>query len=147
MSDVNFEIGKTSYSITIFAAIVLFAVFFGGRMILKRMVLNPECGVSVIDIAFWSFIGILAVCVVVSAILQSKRPSISVSGKTLFYNGKCWTSDEISCVKCSRWLELVEVYANGRKVLSFPWELEHSELLIAWANRCGIVFEDKRMSR
>ena len=73
------------------------------------------------------------------------KPTISVSGKTVFYNGECWTSDEISCVKCTKWLERVEVYSNGKKVLTFPWELDNSELFIAWVNKCGIAFEDYRM--
>ena len=96
MSDVSFEIGKSSYSVKIFLAIVLFAVFFGGRIFIRRKVGNPNYNMPATDIAFWAFIGFIFICTVVYAIIQSKKPSISVSGKTVFYNGNCWNSDEIS---------------------------------------------------
>jgi len=66
-------------------------------------------------------------------------------GKKLFYNGNCWSSDEISHVKCTKWLERVEVYSSGKKVLTFPWEKDNSELFIAWVKKCGIKFEDNRI--
>lgn len=147
MSDVSFEIGKSSDTIKIFGAIIAFAVFFGARIIPRRMIGNPEYRFSAIDFAFWGFIGILTVCIIVGAIVQSRRPGISVSGKTIFSGGNCWTSDEISCVKCTRWLEILEVYSGGEKILSIPWELDNSELFIAWTNKCGILFEDNRMKR
>lgn len=42
MSDVSFEIGKSSNSVKIFIAIVLFAIFFGGRILLRRRAGNPN---------------------------------------------------------------------------------------------------------
>lgn len=147
MSDVSFEIGRSSYSIKIFAAIVVFAVIFGIRILSRRIIGNPDYTMSAIDIAFWIFIGCILICTIAFAIIQSKKPSISVSGKTVFYNGNCWTSDEISCVKCSKWLERIEVYSNGKMVISFFWEKDNSELFIAWTKKCGIIFEDNRMVR
>ncbi len=146
MSDVNFEIGKNSYSLKVFVLIVVMAVVIGGRILSRRMVGNPEYSMSAIDIAFWIFIALLTIYVIISAIVQSRKPTITVSGKTIFYNGNCWTSDEIDSVKCSRFLELVTVYSAGKKILSFPWERDNSELLIAWAKKCGIAFEDNRMN-
>lgn len=87
----------------------------------------------------------IAVLVVVSIIREEKKPPIFVSGKTVFFGGESWTSDNISSVKCTQWLERVEVYSNGKKVLTFPWELDNSELFIAWVRKCGIKFEDCRM--
>lgn len=146
MSDVNFEIGKSSYSVKIFGAIALFAIFFGIRIISRRYVGNLDMAFSIGDIIFWSFIGLIVILVVVTAIQERNKPTISVSGKTLFYNGDCWSSDEISRVKCTKWFERVEVYSGGKKVLSFPWEMDNSELFIAWFKKCGIVFEDNRMN-
>lgn len=100
MSDVSFEIGKSSYSVKIFGAIALFAIFFGIRTIARRYVGNPDTAFSTGDIIFWCFIGLIVILVVVSAIRGSNKPTISVSGKPLFYNGDCWSSDEISRVKC-----------------------------------------------
>ena len=145
MSDVSFEIGKSSYTAKLFGFIVLFAIFFGVRIIARRFVGNPDMTFSIGDIIFWCCIGIIAVLVIVTSIREKNKPTISVSGKTVFYNGDCLTSDEISCVKCTKWLERVEVYSNGKKVLTFPWELDNSELFIAWVNKCGIAFEDYRM--
>ena len=145
MSDVNFEIGTSSYTAKLFGFIVLFAIFFGVRIIARQFVGNPDMTFSIGDIIFWCCIGIIAVLVIVTSIHEKNKPTISVSGKTVFYNGDCWTSDEISCVKCTKWFERVEVYSNGKKVLAFPWELDNSELFIAWVNKCGIVFDDKRM--
>ena len=145
MSDVNFEIGKSSYTAKLFGFIVLFAIFFGVRIIARCYVGNPDITFSIGDIVFWCCIGIIAILVIVTSIREKTKPTISVSGKTVFYNGDCWTSDEISCVKCTKWLERVEVYSNGKKVLTFPWELDNSELFIAWVNKCGIAFEDYRM--
>ena len=144
MSDVNFEIGKKSYSLKAFSAIVAFAVIFGVRIIPRRMIGNPDYTMSAIDKAFWLFIGCIFICIVVLGIIQKIKPSITVSGKTIFYNGNCWTSDEISCVKISNWLERVEVYSNGKKIISFAWEMDNSEKFIAWTKKCGIHFEDKR---
>lgn len=146
MSDVSFEIGKSSYSVKIFGAIVLFALFFGVRIIARRYVGNPDMKLSAGGIVFWCFIGLLLILVIFSIIKESKRPPISVSGKTLFYNGDRWSSDEISYVKCTKWFERVDVYSGEKKVLSFPWEMDNSELFIAWVNKCGIVFEDNRMN-
>ncbi|MCI6561734.1 MAG: hypothetical protein MR434_10110, partial [Ruminococcus sp.] len=42
MSDVNFEIGKSSYTAKIFGFIVLFAIFFGVRLIARQYVGNPD---------------------------------------------------------------------------------------------------------
>lgn len=145
MSDVNFEIGTSSYTAKLFGFIVLFAIFFGVRIIARRYVGNPDMTFSIGDIIFWCCIGIIAVLVIVTSIHEKNKPTISVSGKTVFYNGDCWTSDEISCVKCTKWFERVEVYSYGKKVLTFPWELDNSELFIAWVNKCGIAFDDKRM--
>jgi len=145
MSDVNFEIGKSSYTAKIFGFIVLFAIFFGVRLIARQHVGNPDMTFSVGDIIFWCFIVLIGILVVVSMIHEKNKPTISVSGKTVFYKGECWTCDEISCVKCTKWFERIEVYSNGKKVLTFPWELDNSELFIAWVNKCGIAFEDYRM--
>ncbi|MDE7365475.1 MAG: hypothetical protein K2N27_11480 [Ruminococcus sp.] len=146
MSDISFEIGKSSYSVKIFLAIVLFAVVFGGRILLRRHAGNPNYSMSATDIAFWAFIGFIFICTVVYAIIHSKKPNISVSGKTVFYNGNCWNSDEISCVKCSKWFEYIEVYSGGKKIIAFPWEKDNSELFIAWTKKCGILFEDNRIN-
>lgn len=124
----------------------MFAIFFGIRIISRRYVGNPDMAFSIGDIIFWSFIGLIVILVVVTAIQERNKPTISVSVKTLFYNGDCWSSDEISRVKCTKWFERVEVYSGGKKVLSFPWEMDNSELFIAWVKKCGIVFEDNRMN-
>lgn len=144
MSDINFEIGKSSYTAKIFGFIVLFAIFFGVRITARRYVGNPDMTFSVGDIIFWCFIAAIGILVVVSVIREKNKPTISVSGKTIFYNGNCWTSDEISCVKCGKWFEYIDVYSNGKKIISFPWEKDNSELFIAWTKKCGIPFEDKR---
>lgn len=147
MSDVNFEIGKTSYSAKIFLLIVLFALIFGARILLRRRAGNPDLEMSTGDILFWLFIGLIFVLSIIVAITQKNKPTISVLGKTVFFNGNCWISDEIACVKCTKWLNRVEAYSNGKKIVSFPWELDNSELFIAWAKKCGIVFEDNRIKR
>ena len=145
MSDVSFEIGKSSYTAKLFGFIVLFAIFFGVRTIARRYVGNPNMTFSIGDIIFWCCIGMIAILVIVTFIREKNKPTISVLGKKLFYNGNCWTSDDISFVRCTKWFERVEVYSNGKKVLTFPWELDNSELFIAWVNKCGITFEDYRM--
>ena len=145
MTDVSFEIGKSSYTAKLFGFIVLFAIFFGVRTIARRYVGNPNMTFSVGDIIFWCCIGMIAILVIVTFIHEKNKPTISVLGKKIFYNGNCWTSDDISCVRCTKWFERVEVYSNGKKVLTFPWELDNSELFIAWVNKCGITFEDHRM--
>lgn len=144
MSDVKFELGKSCYSPKIFAMIVLYAVVFCGRNFLKQHIVNPDMEMPVSDIIFWIFIGVILIYVIISTIIQSRRKSISVNGKKLFYNGDCWTSDDISYVKCSKLLERIEVFSKGKKILSFPWELDNSELFIAWVKKCGIMFDDNR---
>ena len=145
MSDVNFEIGKSSSTVKIFAAIAAFAPIYGIRFFLRRYVGNPNGSMSAGDIVFWCFIGLIIVLVVVTTVKEKNSPTISVMGKKLFYNGNCWSSDEISHVKCTKWLERVEVYSSGKKVLTFPWEKDNSELFIAWVKKCGIKFEDNRI--
>lgn len=145
MSDVSFEIGKSSYSVKICFMIVLFAVFFGGRIIMRQKIGNPDYSLSTKDILFWSFIGCILIFTIVYAIMLKTKPTITVSGKTIFYNGNILTSDEIACVKCSKFFEFVTVYSNGKKILSFPWEMDNSEMFIAWVKKCRIEFEDNRI--
>jgi hypothetical protein len=144
MSDVKFELGKSCYSTKIFAMIVLYAVVFCGRIFLRRHIVNPNMEMPVSDIVFWIFIGVILLYVIISTIMQSRRKSISVNGKKLCYNGGCWTSDDISYVKCTKLLERIEVFSKGKKILSFSWELDNSELFIAWVKKCGIMFDDNR---
>lgn len=146
MSDVSFEIGNSSYSLKIFAGIVILAVVFGGRILIRRMVGGSELSMSVMDKAFWILIGCIAVLTVVSAIAQSKRPRISVSGKTLFFGERSWSSDEISHIRIGKLFERIEVYSKGKKILSFPWEMDNSEIFIAWTKKCGIPLVDRRMA-
>ncbi|MBR4023606.1 MAG: hypothetical protein IKI94_13645 [Ruminococcus sp.] len=146
MSDVSFEIGNSSYLLKACGALVLLAVVFGGRFLIRRKAGNPEYTLSTIDILFWIFIGGILIYTIVATIMLKSKPTISVAGKTVFYNGNCWTSDEITCVKCSKFLEVVNVYSYNKKVLSFAWERDNSELFIAWAKKCGIIFEDNRIS-
>ena len=145
MSDVNFEIGKSSYTAKIFGAIVLLAASFGVRMLAKPYFEEESITLLAVDVIFWCFIALIAVLVSITIIHEKKRPTITVSGDTVFCDGKCWTSHEISRVRCTKWLERVEVYVNYKKVLYFPWEMDNSELFIAWVKRCGITFEDMRM--
>lgn len=58
----------------------------------------------------------MGVLVIIFMFREKNKPIISVSGKTIFYNGECWASDDISCVKCTKWLERVEVCSNGKKI-------------------------------
>ncbi len=145
MSDVNFEIGNSSYLLKACGALVLLAVVFGGRFLIRRKAGNPEYTLSTIDILFWIFIGGILIYTIVATIMLKRKPTISVSGKMVFYNGNSWTCDEIECVKCSKFFERVNVYSNGRRIISFPWELDNAEMFIAWVKKCGIIFEDMRM--
>lgn len=52
MSDVNFEIGKSSSTVKIFAAIAAFALIYGIRFFLRRYVGNPNGSMSAGDIVF-----------------------------------------------------------------------------------------------
>ena len=100
---------------------------------------------SIGDVIFWCFIVLMCILVFVSVIREKDKPTILASGKSVICSGKCRTSDDISCIKCTQWLERVEVYSAGKRVLSFPWEMDNSELFIAWIHRCGIAFKDYRM--
>lgn len=144
LSDVNFTVGQSSYTAKVFGAIALFAIVFGGRVFLRRQIGNPEAGLSATDIGFWILVGCILVFAAISAMMSRKRSGITVSGKTVFSGGNCWTSDDISLVKITRWLERVEVYSDGKKVITFPWEYDRSEVFIAWVKKCGIALEDKR---
>ena len=77
MSDVNFEIGKSSYTAKIFGFIVLFAIFFGVRLIARQYVGNPDMTFSVGDIIFWCFIVLIGILVVVSMIHEKNKPSFT----------------------------------------------------------------------
>ena len=145
MSDVSFEIGKKSYTAKVFGLMVLFALFFGGRIIIRRSAGNPDMNFSIGDIIFWGVIALVGIFVVVTIIREKHKPTIYVAGKKVFYNGDHWTSAEISLVRCTKWFERIEVYSYGRKILTFPWERDNSELFIAWVNKCGIAFEDNRL--
>lgn len=146
MSDVSFEIGKSSYTAKVFGMMVLFALFFGGRFLIRKFVGNTNNNLSVVDIIFWGIIALVGILVVVTVIREKKKPTIFVKGKKIFYNGDQWTSDEIVLVRCTKWLERIEVYSHGRKILNFSWEMDNAELFIAWVNKCGIAFEDNRMT-
>lgn len=145
MSDVRFEIGKNSYTAQIFGMIAIFGISFGSRILTRRIIANPDFNLSKMNMLFWGLIALLIIFVIVSFITQNRKPIIFVEGKILFYGGNDWTSDEISCVKCTKFFETIKVYSNGKKILSFSWERDNSELFIAWAKKCGIVFEDNRM--
>lgn len=146
LSDVRFEIKSGGGSAKIILAAVAFSLIMFLRIFARRKVGNPEHTISAMDMIFFALLGILVILAIVTAIMERKKPNISVSGKTLFYNGSSWTSDEIACVKCSKFLETVAVYSAGKKILSFPWSMENSELFIAWVKKCCIVFEDNRIN-
>ena len=74
MSDVNFEIGKSSYTVKIFAAIAAFALVYGIRMLTRRYVGNPDMTFSIGDIIFWCFIGLIVILVAASAIRFWVKP-------------------------------------------------------------------------
>ena len=76
MSDVNFEIGKNSYTAKLFGFIVLFAIFFGVRIIARRFVGNPDMTFSIGDIIFWCCIGIIAVLVIVTSIREKNKETV-----------------------------------------------------------------------
>ncbi len=144
MSDVNFEITENYNSIKLFGFVILFALFWIGRIGLRRIVGNPDYTTSAIDKAFGIFIVCLIFFIVVYAVVKKFSKPITVAGKKIFYNGNCWTSDDISEVECAALSYQIKVYSNGRKVLSFPWERDNSEMFIAWVRKCGINFVDKR---
>lgn len=145
MSDISFEIGKSSPMLKAMGALVIFSAIFGSRFLLRRKIGNPDHSLSTIDILFWIFIIGILIFTVVCTFLLKNQPKISVVGKTLFYGENNWTSNEITCVKCSKFTETVSVHSLNNKVVSFAWERENSELFIAWAKKCGIEFEDNRI--
>ena len=81
---------------------------------------KPGKNLSAVDAAFWCLIALMMFFIIFTVIKDSKRPAISVSGKTLSFDGVSLTSYEISRVKCTKLLERIEVYSDGRKVLVFP---------------------------
>lgn len=145
LSDVQFEIKYPAGTYKIILAAAAFFGFFGIRLILRRSVGNPDFKLSALDIGFFVLLGLMVMLAVVSIILSKKKSNVTVAGKSVFYNGNSWTSDEISCVKCSKFLEHISVYSAGKKIFSFPWTMENAEIFIAWTKKCGIVFEDNRM--
>ena len=144
MSDVNFEITENYNSIKLFGFVILFALFWGGRIGLRRIAGNPDYTMSSIDKAFWIFIVCLIIYMIIYAVSKKFSKPITIAGRTVFYNGNCWTSDDISEVECTALSYQIKVYSNGKKVLSFPWERDNSEMFIAWVRKCGINFTDKR---
>lgn len=144
MSDVNFEITENYNTIKLFGLVILFALFWGGRIGLRRIVGNPDYTLSPIDKVFGIFIILLIIILVVYAVAKKFSKPIIIAGKTVFYNGNCWTSDDISEVECTALSYQIKVYSNGKKVLSFSWEMNNSEKFIAWVKKCGISFIDKR---
>ena len=103
MSDVSFEIGKSSYTAKLFGFIVLYAIFFGARIIARRYVGNPDMTFSVGDIIFWCFIVLIGILVVVSMIHEKNKPIISVSGKTVFYKGEASSAIRSAIAFSSAW--------------------------------------------
>lgn len=146
MSDVHFEIKYPAGTYKIIIATAAFFGFFGIRLLSRRSVGNPDFKLSPLDIGFFVLLGLIVVLAIISAILGKKKSNITVSGKSIFYKGSSWTSDEIACVKCSKFFEHISVYSAGRKILSFPWTMENAEIFIAWTKKCGILFEDNRMN-
>ncbi len=63
MSDVTFEIGKSSYTARIFGFIVLSAAFFGARIVLSPYFVSTGTALSIGDIIFWCFIVLMCILV------------------------------------------------------------------------------------
>ena len=89
MSDVSFEIGKNSYTAKLFGFIVLFAIFFGVRIIARRFVGNPDMTFSIGDIIFWCCIGIIAVLVIVTSLREKNKQTVRKLRKSLSKGREC----------------------------------------------------------
>ncbi len=145
LADISFEIGRGGYGAYAFLLIAAFAVLFGGRFLARRGI--GGAALSVGDFLFWLFIAAVVIAALLSLLLKRKKTGISVMGGTIFCDGNCYPPEEVTRVRCTRWLERVEVFAGKKKILSAEWNRDNAELLIAWARRCGIPFEDKRFKR
>ncbi len=137
MSDVCFKVGGSASLNTLKWAVPLIA-FPALRILLRR---GGETRGA--DIILMVMIAFLTIAVAAAAYVSKKKGFITVSGKTVSYNGNCWTDSDISYVVCSSF-GCIEVYADEKKILSFLWETDNAELFIAWVKKCGIAFVDKR---
>lgn len=86
ISDVTFEIGKSSYTAGIFGFIVLSAAFFGARIVLSPYFVSTGTALSIGDIIFWCFIVLMCILVFVSVIREKDKPTILASGKSVICN-------------------------------------------------------------
>ena len=143
MSDVNFEVGGGSASAGIMLLYIPIVLLLGSRIAIKHFLIGHG-SVSALDIALWVLMAVMTFFSVTYYLVTKYKSKVKVSGKTVSYKGKTWSSDEIDIVKCTR-MSVVKAYSAGKKIISFSWDTNNSELFIAWTKRCGIVFEDKRI--
>ncbi len=137
MSDVYFKVGGSASLNTLKWSVLLIA-FPAFRIWLRS---GEETRST--DMALMFVIAVLTIAVTAAAYISKKKGFITVSGKTVSYNGNCWTDSDISYVICSSF-GCIQVYSAEEKILSFLWETDNSELFIAWVKKCGIAFVDKR---
>lgn len=143
MSDVRFDVKGSTASVKellpIIGAIVLFAAFF-----IVKFARGDSQEMKNGLVFVFVVVGILLLICGVSMLVSSKRPAVSVRGKTVSCKDKSWTNAELSHIECTA-MGKIKAHSKGKVVFSFPWETEGAELFLAWAGKLGIVILDKRM--
>ena len=136
LSDVDFYAGGNNYVLPGLSGLFLLMAFISLRTYLRRRITGTGRRQLGIFIPLVALATLAAVCGIVW-LKQKFGGKIHVIGKTLAYNGNMYSAEELNLVKCNAF-GTVCVYADGKKVASVSYDEENAELIMAWAQKCGI---------
>lgn len=143
LSDVLFEVGGHDASGKATLCILGFVLLFAARFIVKYTFDDLSEMAGALNFVFI----VIIVCLAIFGVwffVTDRKPPILVNGKSVKQGDKIWTNKDISHVECTS-LNKIKVHSRGKVIFSFSWEVEDSELFLAWARKCGIVILDKRI--
>lgn len=146
IDDISFTVGRWNAHITGFFMIAGAAVLMCGWHLLEHLfvhnVRDTSWDATITRIAI---IVLISICVLLT-VYQLIRPKMHVRGTGFTCRGELCGFSEIDKLHITAG-NSVQVYVNGKKLVSYSWYETNAEKLIAWARKCSVRIEDERPAR
>lgn len=140
-SEIAFTVGGWGALMPQLRRLCLYFALFCGWMLVKQWVLR---GTMDMTLLLWILVMLLLIAVMFAcSVYQRLHAQLQIRGNTAELRGWKYRSSEIEDIRITR-SERVKVYAAGKLLVSYSWDEENIEMLLAWAHKCGIQVNDER---
>ena len=143
LEDIEFVAGVRRMIVPAVCSLSGIVVMFCGKNLLEQLFVHKERDHSADGTVERVLIVIALVACITALLWQLLRPKIGVSGREFYYR-KVWHDaheiEELHITRSGR----VQIILQRKKLCSYAWDEENTELLIAWARKCGVQVRDDR---